>query len=168
MPLTQITSSFKGVACHFQVDLYVRHEVQDLFWGIEAGLDMAYYKSYVDISDLLMLVVHLEDKEYGCHPTELEGALCHGGHKCALCNEFLQVVQGNVLHVEGTLDGTEENVPQVETILAVESVPGYGTLAGKLQEYPAEVECSHLKEQAGSLLEAEAAWYMWLICTKGR
>ena len=154
--------------CHFQVNLYVRHEVQDLFWGIDVGLDVVYYESYVDVSDLLMLVICLEDKEYGCHPTELEGALCCGGHKCTLCDEFPQVVQGNALHVESMLDGAEANVSQVETILAVESVPGYGTLAGKLQEYLAEVECSHLKEQAGSLLEVEAVRYMWLICMKGR
>ena len=91
-----------------------------------------------------MLVICLEDKEHGCHPAELEGALCHGGHKCTLYDEFLQVVQGNALHVEGMLDGAEVNVPRVETILAVKSVPGYGTLAGKLQEYQAEVECGHL------------------------
>ena len=124
----------------FEVNLYVRHRVYNLFWGIEVGLDMAYYESYVDIGDLLMLVICLEDKEYGCLPTELEGALHHGGHKHALCNEFPHVVKGNALHVEGMLDGAEVDVPQVETILAVESVPWYGTLAGKLQEYPIEVE----------------------------
>ena len=96
------------------------------------GLDAAYYESYVDIGDLLMLVIHLEDKEYGCCPAELEDALHHRGHKCTLCDEFLQVVKGNALHVEGMLDGAEADVPQVETILAVESVPLYGTLAGKL------------------------------------
>ena len=94
----------------------------------------------------------LEDKENGHYPTKLEGALCHRGHKHALCNEFPQVVKGNMLHVEGTLYRAEADVPQVETILAVESVPRYGTLAGELQEYPVEVECGHLKEQAGSLL----------------
>ena len=99
-----------------------------------------------------MLAVHLEDKEYDCHPTELEGALCCRGHKLSLCDEFLQVVKGNALHVEGMLDGAEADIPQVETILAVESVPWYGTLAGKLQEYPDEVECGHLKEQVRSLL----------------
>ena len=151
-PLTQITSSFKDIVHRFQVDLYVRHRVQNLFRGVEAGLNVAHYESYVDDGDLLMLVICLEDKEYGCCPAELKGALHHRGHKCALCDEFLQVVQGNVLHVEGMLDGAEVNVPQVETVLAVESVPGYGTLAGKLQEYLAEVECGHLKEQVGSLL----------------
>ena len=99
-----------------------------------------------------MLVICLEDKEYGCHPAELKGTLCHRGHKSALCNEFPQVVKGNALHVEGMLDGAEVDVPQVETILAVESVPQYGTLAGELQEYLVEVECGHLKEQEGSLL----------------
>ena len=57
------------------------------------------------------------------------------------------------MHIEGTLGGTEANVPQVKTILAVESVPGYGTLAGKLQEYPAKVECGHLKEQLMTSLQ---------------
>ena len=151
-PLTQITSSFKGVMCCFQVDLYVGHKIQDLFWGIEVGLDVAYYKPYVDVSDLLMLVICLEDEEYGCHPTELKGALSHRGHKCALHDELPQVVQGNALHVKGALDGAEANVPQVETILAVVSVPGYRTLACKLEEYLAEVECSHLEEQVESLL----------------
>ena len=99
-----------------------------------------------------MLVIHLEDKENGCCPAELKGALHHRGYKHALCDEFLQVVKGNALHVEVVLYRAEADVPQVETILAVESVPWYGTLAGKLQEYPVEVECGHLKEQVGSLL----------------
>ena len=99
-----------------------------------------------------MSVICLEDKENGCHPTELKGTLHHGGHKCTLCNEFPQVVKGNVLHVEGMLYRAEVDVPEVETILAVESVPQYGTLASKLQEYLVEVESNHLKEQAGSLL----------------
>ena len=106
-----------------------------------------------------MLVICLEDKENGCSPTELESALCYGGHKYALCNEFPQVVQGNALHAECTLYGAEADVPLVETVLAEESVPRYGTLAGELQEYPVEVEHSHLKEQAGSLLQVYVAWY---------
>ena len=151
-PLTWVTPSFRGVARCFQVNLYVRHKVENLFWGIEAGLDVADYESYVYVGDLLMLLVHLEDKENGCNPAELKGALCHRRHKCTLCDEFLQVVKGNALHVEGVLCGAEVDVPQVETFLAVESVPRYGTLAGGLQEYPVEVECGHLKEQAGGLL----------------
>ena len=167
-PLTWITSSFKGVKSRFQVNLYVRHKVQDLFWGIESGINMAYYESYIDVGDLVVLVVHLKDEEYGCHPTELEGALCHGRHKCALCDELLQVVQGNALHVKGALDGAEADVPQVETNLALESVPRYRTLTRELEEYLAEVECGHLEEQAESLLQEGAVWYMWLKCTKGR
>ena len=131
--------------CHFKVDLYVRHEVQDLFWGIEAGLNMTYYKSYVDVGDLLMLVVHLEDEEYGCCPTKLEGAIHCRRHKCAFHNELPQVVQGNALHVKGVLDGAEADVPQVETILAMENVPRNGPLAHELEEYPVEVECGHLE-----------------------
>ena len=115
-------------------------------------LNVVDYKSYVDVSDLLMLVAHLEDKENGCCPAELKDALCHRGHKCTLGGEFPQVVKGDALHVEGTLYGAEVDVPQVGTDLAVESVPQYGTLAGELQEYPAEVECSHLTEQVGTLL----------------
>ena len=168
MPPIWITSSFKGVMCCFQVNLYVRHEVQDLFWGVEVGIYAAYYESYVDISDLLMLVVCLKDKEYGCHPTELEGALHHGRHKYALCNELQQVVQGNALHVKGVLDWAEVDVPQVETIQAVESVPRYRTLTHELEEYLAEVECSHLEEQMESLLQEGVAWYTQLKCTKGR
>ena len=154
--------------CGFQVDLYVGNEVQDLFWGIEAGIDAAYYESYVDVSDLLMLVICLKDGEYGCCPTELKGALCHGRHKCALCDELLQVVQGNALHVKGVLNGAEVDVPQVQTILAVKSIPRYRTLTCEVEEYPAEVECSHLKEQAESLLQEGVAQYTWLKCTKGR
>ena len=99
VPLTWITSSFKGIMCHFQVDLYVGHKVQDLFWDIEAGIDMAYYESNVDVSDLLMLVICLKDEEYGCSPTEVKGALHNGRYECTLSNELLQVVQGNVFHV---------------------------------------------------------------------
>ena len=159
-PLAQVTPGFKGIMCRFQVDLYVRHEVKNLFWGIEVGLDAADYESYLDISDLLMLVICLEDKENGCCPTELEGALCHGGHKHTLCDEFPQVVKGNALHAEGMLYGAEVYVPQVETVLAEESVLWYGTLAGELQEYLVEVECSHLKEQVGNLLQACVVRYM--------
>ena len=132
------------------------------------GIATADYESYVDVGDLLMLVIHLEDKENGCCPAELEGALHCGGHKCTVCDEFLQVVKGNVLHAEGTLYRAESDIPQLETILAVESAPWYGTFAGELQEYPVEVECGHLKEQAGSLLQAYAMQYTQLICTKER
>ena len=132
-PLAWVTPSFKGIMHHFQLNLYVRHEVKNLFWGIEVGLDTADYELYIDVGDLLMLVICLEDKENGCSPAELKGALHHGGHKCTLCDEFLQVVQGNVLHAECTLYGAEADVSQVETVLAEESVPWYGTLAGKLQ-----------------------------------
>ena len=167
-PPTWITSSFKGITCRFQVNLCVRHEVQDLFWGVEVEIDAVYYESYVDIGDLLVLVICLNDKEYGCHPTELRGALHCRRHKHTLCNELPQVVQGNALHVKGALDGPEANVPQVETILAVESVPRYRTLTHELEEYLAEVECGHLEEQAESLLQEGAVRYTWLKCTKER
>ena len=72
------------------------------------------------------------------------------------------------MHVKGALDGAEANVPQVETILAVESVTGYRALAYELEEYLAEVECGHLKEQVESLLSEDVAWYTQHKCTKGR
>ena len=139
-----------------------------IFSGVEAGIDAVYYESYVDIGNLLMLVILLKDKEYGSHPTELKGALHHRRHKCTLCDELPQVIQGNALHVKGALDGAEANVPQVKTILAVESVPRYRTLTHELEEYLAEVECSHLEEQVESLLQEGVAWYTWLKCTIGR
>ena len=114
---------------------------------------MVDHESYVDTSDLLMLVVCLEDEENGCSPTELEGALQHRGHKCALSNESPQAVKRDVLHVEGTLYGAEADVPQVEPILVVESVPQDGALAGQLQKYAVKVKCGHLKEQVGKLLQ---------------
>ena len=63
-------------------------------------------------------------------------------------------INAPLLHAEGMLYGAEVDVSQVETVLAVEGVPQYGTLAGELQEYPVEVECGHLKEQVGNLLQA--------------
>ena len=68
MPLARVTPGFKGVMCSFQVDLYVGHEVENLFWGMEAGLNVVDYESYIDVGDLLMLVICLEDKENGCSP----------------------------------------------------------------------------------------------------
>ena len=115
---------------------------------------MVDYESYIDIGDLFMLVIHLEDKENGCSPTELKSTLCCRGHKCTLCDKFPQAVQGNALHAEGMLYGAEVDVSQIETVLAVEGVPQYETLAGELQEYLVEVECGHLKEQMGNLLQA--------------
>ena len=114
---------------------------------------MADHKSYIDISDLLMLVICLEDEENGCSPSELEGTLHHGGHKCTLSNESPQAVKRDALHVEGMLYGAEADVPQVEPILAVEGVPWDGALAGQFQKYAVKVKCGHLKEQVGKLLQ---------------
>ena len=80
-------------------------------------------ESYIDISDLLMLVICLEDEENGCSPTELEGALQHRGHECSLSNESPQAVKRDALHMEGLQYGTEVNVPQFESVLALEGVP---------------------------------------------
>ena len=70
--------------------------------------------------------------------------------------------------VKGALDGAEADVPQIETILAVESVPRYRTITRELEEYPAEVECGHLEEQAESVLQDGVVQYTWLKYTKGR
>ena len=100
-----------------------------------------------------MLVIHLEDEENGCSPTELEGAFQHRGHKCALSDESPQAVKRDVLHVEVLLYGAEVNVPQVESVLVLEGVPQDGALAGQLQKYAVKVKCGHLKEQVGKLLQ---------------
>ena len=75
------------------------------------------------------------------------------GHKCALSNESLQAVKRDALHVEGSLHVAEVNVPQVESVLALDGVPRDGALAGQLQKYAVEVKCGHLKEQVGKLLQ---------------
>ena len=115
-----------------------------------------------------MLVICLEDEENGCSPTELEGALRCGGHKRTLSDESPQAVKRDVLHAEGSLYGAEANVPQVESILALEGVPQDGVLVGQLQKYAIKVKCGHLKEQAGKLLQVEATQYLWVNLHRGR
>ena len=73
-------------------------------WGIEVGLNMVDHEFYIDVSDVLMLVICLEDDENGCSPAELECALQHGGHKHALSNESPQAVKRDVLHAKGLRD----------------------------------------------------------------
>ena len=126
------------------------------------GLDVADHKFYIDVGDLLMLVVHLEDEKNGCSSAELEGALQCGGHKCALSDESPQAVKRDALHVEGLLYGAEVNVPQVESVLVLKGVPWDGALVSQLQKYAVEVKCGHLKEQVGKLLQVEAMWYPWV------
>ena len=90
---------------------------------------MADHESYIDVCDLLMLVICLEYKENGCSPAELRGA------------------KRDALHAEGSLYGTEANVPQVESILALEGVLWDGALVGQLQKNVVKVKCGHLKDK---------------------
>ena len=108
---------------------------------------MADDESYIDVSDLLMLVICLEDEENGCSPIELEGALWHRGHERTLGDESLQAVKRDALHTEGLQYGTEVNVPQVESVLALEGVPWDGALVSQLQKNAVKVKCGHLKDK---------------------
>ena len=130
------------------------------------GLHMADHESYIDVGDLLMLVVCLEDEENGCSPAELEGALQHRGHEHALSDESPQVVKRDALHSEGSLYGTEVNVPQVESILALEGVPQDGALVGQLQKNVVKVKCGNLEEKWENYCKSEQCSIHRLICTQ--
>ena len=90
------------------------------------GLDPADNECHVDICDLLMLAVCLEDQEDGSSPADLRRALQLGGHECTLSDEFTQLVEGDVLHAECLSYGTEVDIPQIESILTMESHPQDG------------------------------------------
>ena len=102
------------------------------------------HKSHTDICDPLMLAVHLEDQENGGSP---QRALRCGGHECALGNESPQMVKRDVLHVEGSSHGTKANIPQIESVLALEGVPWDGALVRQHQKNMVKVKCCHLKEK---------------------
>ena len=121
-PLARVTPSLKSIMHHLEVDLYVLDKVQNLVQSIQVGLDPVDNESHVDICDLLMLAVCLEDQEDGSSPTELRSALQSGGHECALSDEFPQAAKGDALHVECLSYGTEADVPQIESILTMESL----------------------------------------------
>ena len=57
-------------------------------------------ESHVDIGDFFVLAVRPEDQENSSSPTELKRSLRSRRHECALCDEFLQAVEGEALHVE--------------------------------------------------------------------
>ena len=69
------------------------------------------------------------------------------GHEHVLGDEFLQMVKRDALHVVGLPYGTKVNVPQVESILALEGVPRDGALVHQHQKNAVKVKCSHLKEE---------------------
>ena len=73
------------------------------------------------------------------------GGSSDGGHKCALGDEFLQMVKRDVLHAEGLSSGTRANVPQIESVLTLESVLWDGALVLQHKKNPVEVKHCHLK-----------------------
>ena len=69
------------------------------------------------------------------------------GHEHTLSNEFPQMVKRDVPHVEGLPYGTKANIPQVESVLALEGVPWDGALVHQHQKNAVKVKCSHLKKK---------------------
>ena len=57
------------------------------------------------------------------------------------------VCKRDVLHVEGSSYGTKVNIPQIESVLALEGVPWDGTLVCQHQKNVIKVKCGHLKEK---------------------
>ena len=60
------------------------------------------------------------------------------------------MVKGDALHVECSSYGTEADVPQIESVLTMESLPRDGAWVLQHQKNPVEVKCCHL---------TEAEWY---------
>ena len=87
------------------------------------GLNPTDHEFHINICDLLMLTVCLEDQEDGSSPTDFRRALKLGGHECTLGDEFPQMVKRDALHAECSSYGTKVNIPQVVSVLAVESLP---------------------------------------------
>ena len=168
VPLVRVTLSFKGITCCFQIDLFIGHKVPNLVWGIEAGLDAVDHKFYVDISDLLMLVICLEDEKNGCRPTELKGALQHEGGINTLSDKSPQAVKRDALHAEGLQYGAEANVPQVESVLALDGIPQDGALVIQLQKNVVKVKCGHLKDKWEDYCKSKQCGIRGLLCTKER
>ena len=78
-----------------------------------------------------------------------------GGHECALSNEFLQMVKRDALHAKCSSYGTKANVPQIESILTLESLPWDGAWVLQHQKNPVEVKCCHLKWERAERLSQE-------------
>ena len=91
-----------------------------------------------------------------------------GGHKCALSDESPQAVKRDALHTEGLLYGAEVNVPQVESVLALEGVLWDGALVGQLQKNAVKVKCSHLKDKWEDYCKSKRCGIHGLICTEER
>ena len=97
-PLARVASGLEGIMCRLKVDLYVFDKIEDLVWGIQAGLNSADHKSHINISNFLVLAVCLNDQENGGCPAELGGSHRPKGHKHALGDESMQAIEGEALH----------------------------------------------------------------------
>ena len=111
------------------------------------------HEPHIDICDPLMLAIRLEDQENGSSPTELGRALQCGGHECALGDESLQMVKRDALHAEGSSHGTKANVPQIESVLALEGVSWDGALVRQHQKNAVKVKVPSSKRKVGKLLQ---------------
>ena len=135
---------------------------------MEAGLHTVDHKSHIDISDPLMLVVHLEDEENGCSPTELGGPSDAGGMNAPLAMSLhrqsreMRCMQ-RVCHM-----GQKRMSPQVESILALEGVLWDGALVSQLQKNAVKVKCGHLKEKQENYCKSKQHGIHGLICTGER
>ena len=110
-PLARIAPGLKSVTHCLKVDLYVFDKVDDLFGGIQVGLNSADHKPHINIGNFFMLAVCLENQENGSHPTELRGSLGSRRHERTLGEEGVQAIKGEALHVEHSSQGTEADVP---------------------------------------------------------
>ena len=57
------------------------------------------------------------------------------------------MVKRDALHVEHSSHGIKANIPQIESVLALEGVPWDGALVHQHQKNTVKVKCHHLKEE---------------------
>ena len=78
-----------------------------------------------------------------------------GGHEHALSDEFSHMVKRDALHAESLSYGTKVNIPQVESVLTLESLPWDGARVLQHQKNPVEVKHCHLKWEVAERLSQE-------------
>ena len=83
------------------------------------------------------------------------GVPSDGGHERFLSDEFPQTVKRDALHVECPSYGTKANVPQIESVLTLGSLPWDGAWVLQHQKNPVEVKCCHLKWERAERLSQE-------------
>ena len=106
------------------------------------GLNPVDHEPHIDICDPLMLAIHLEDQENGGSPAELGRALRCGGHECTLGDESPQTVKRDVLHAEGLPHGTNVNIPQIESILALEGISQDGAWSTSIRRMQSKLSAA--------------------------